>query len=812
MIGTTLSHFQITAKLGEGGMGEVYRATDTKLGREVAIKVLPAEMATDPDRLERFQREAKALAALDHPNIVSVYSVEEADGIYFLAMGLAEGQPLGELIPAAGMERGLFLDIAVQLADALSAAHEKGVVHRDLKPANVMVTPEGRVKVLDFGLAKLMHEQGTLDNTRLATEALTQEGLVMGTVPYMSPEQVEGKTVDPRTDIFSLGILLYEMLTGERPFAGDSVAGLMSAILKDTPRAVDESRSDLPRHLERVILRSLEKDPQDRYPTARDIHAELKTLRHEVELSQVTGRAPAAPSGTSSRRRWALAGAVLLAMVLGSMVVGRFLRTDREEEATAAVDKSIAVLPFTNMSGDPEQEYFGDGIAEEILNALDGIQDLRVAARTSAFSFKGTGTDVRTIGEKLGVAHVLEGSVRTSGDRLRINAQLINASDGFRLWSETFDRDLTDVFAVQEEIARAIAEALTVELAVADATHQFVETGTDNLEAYNDYLRGNFRMGGLYDYPALLDAIRDFERAVEADPDFADAWGALAMAYSNLHIWSTFDDVAAPLERAVTRALELDPEQSGALAGKAWFTVRTTWDWQAAERLYVRAVDQQGRDTFAVDFYAALQLAPLGRVDEAVALYREALAADPFHVMLGFDLAWVLALAERWEASIEEADRVMAFEPNFAWGPALKTLGLTKVGTPAEIRATLELIPDLDDDLMLMARAEAHHALGEEEAAQTVLERMQAHVDAGTSDSRGAYLGWTLLSLGRIEEGITLVQRAFDAQGFGVVFLPERFRRTPEVWNHPRFQAFAQSMQLDDGSLGRQGFPVPGAS
>ncbi|MEE9561776.1 MAG: serine/threonine-protein kinase, partial [Thermoanaerobaculia bacterium] len=442
MIGQTISHYRIIDKLGEGGMGAVYVAEDETLGRSVALKVLPPEMADNPDRLRRFEREAKTVAALNHPNIVTIHSVEAVEGVHFITMELVDGESLESHIPSGGMDLKRFFALAVPLADALDTAHARGITHRDLKPANVMLSAEGRVKVLDFGLAKLAQGADVAEETQIRTQTLTQEGTILGTVPYMSPEQVQGLPTDSRTDIFSLGVMLYEMATGKRPFAGETQAALISSILKDVPQPANEVKDELPNHLGRVIRRCLEKAPGRRYQTARDLKNELEELERE-------------------------AGA-------------------EEPEKIP----SMAVLPFADFSPDKDQDYFCEGIAEEIINLLVKVEGLRVASRTSAFQIKAAATDIREIGEKLNVDTVLGGSVRKAGDRLRVTAQLINVADGYHIWSERYDRTMEDIFAIQDEIGEAIVEALKIELSPeAKADKRKKEAETDP-QAYDLYLRG----------------------------------------------------------------------------------------------------------------------------------------------------------------------------------------------------------------------------------------------------------------------------------------------------------------------------------
>ncbi len=486
-------------------MGEVYRATDTNLHRDVALKILPEVFARDADRLARFQREARAAAALNHPHIVTLYSVEEIGVVHFLTMELVDGQPLDCLIPEGGLPVERIVEIAGALADALAAAAEKGILHRDLKPANVMVTRDGRVKVLDFGLAKDLRLPEAIDATR-APAGRTEVGVVLGTPAYMSPEQIAGRAVDHRSDIFSLGVVVYEMAVGRRPFQSNSTAETMSAILRDAPAPVASIRSDLPSSLQRVIASCLQKDPIARPATARDVRAALA----------------AAPPTTHAR-----------------------------------AEQSIAVLPFASLSTDPNDEFFADGVTEEILNALAHIAGLRVAGRRSAFSFKGRQEDLRTVGAKLNVATILEGTLRRAGNRLRITAQLIDAATGYQLWSERYDRVVEDVFALQDEIARTIADRLRLTLASPDGGDA-VQPPTKDLGAYELYLKGRallYRRG-----LSILQAIDCFKEAVARDSGYAQAWAGLADGYTTSG-YSGFARAADVMPRALDaaqRALALD--------------------------------------------------------------------------------------------------------------------------------------------------------------------------------------------------------------------------------------------------------------
>ncbi len=462
MLGGSLGHYRIVGKLGAGGMGEVYAAEDTKLRRRVALKILPPEVADDPDRRRRFQREAEAVAALDHPNIVTVYSIESAtlkrpeeaqsdslagETVHFIAMQLVDGKTLGELIPLDGLPIKRFLALALPLADALSAAHQKGVTHRDLKPANIMVGEDGRVRILDFGLAKLHQVQGRAGaslNNEENTAALTREGIVLGTAPYMSPEQVKGLAIDSRTDIFSLGVIFHEILSGRRPFQGDTLAELVSAIVRDTPQPVGELRSDLPPRLSRIVHRCLEKMPGKRYQTARDLHSDLEELRQESETSSgvVTAGSGQPSSGSSDRASGAPSSSLSI-----------------------PTKPSLAVLPFVNLSDDSEQDYFAGGLAADINADLVKISGLFLISQTTTQLYAKKEINPQQVGRELGVRHILVGTLRKAGNQIRITVQLVDTQTGEPVWADRFDGKLDGMFAVQDEITEQIVTALDVQLA-----------------------------------------------------------------------------------------------------------------------------------------------------------------------------------------------------------------------------------------------------------------------------------------------------------------------------------------------------------
>jgi eukaryotic-like serine/threonine-protein kinase len=613
--GTRLGGYEIVSLIGAGGMGEVYRAVDSALGREVALKVLPAEMAADPQRLERFRREARAVAALNHPHIVTIYSVEQAGGVHFLTMELVPGRTLDRVITEQPMPIERVLQIAQAVAEALAAAHDKGIVHRDLKPANVIVGDSGRVKVLDFGLAKMPAGRAPHD-AEAATNLATEAGSVLGTPAYMSPEQVSGLDVDHRTDIFSLGVLIYEMATGVRPFRGRSSAELASSILRDAPRPAFDVRAAVPAELARVISRCLEKDISARFGSMADVHTALQHSLHP-------GAAAPADRGPS-----------------------------------------VAVLPFQNLSADPENEFFGDGLAEEILNALTQIEGLRVAARTSAFSFKGKATDIAEIGAKLRVATVLEGSVRRAGSRVRVTVQLVDVSNGFHLWSERYDRQMADIFDVQDEIARGIAEKLKITLAGSTST-RLVKAVTSNVQAYELYLRGRALL--LKRGKGASEGADCLRRAVDLDPGFAAAWAGLADAHTVKGFWG----MAPPAETmpkaltAARRAVELDPDLAEGHAALAAALLLWERDYAAADASFRRCLELNPGYTVGRCWYALFSLQFVhGRLDEGVAEARRALEADPLSAYATSLLAMTLGVAGHTAEAVEMGRLAVQRDPD----------------------------------------------------------------------------------------------------------------------------------------------------
>jgi len=634
--GQRLGAYSIVAPLGVGGMGEVYRATDTRLHRDVALKVLPQDMAAEPERLARFQREARAVAALNHPHIVTLYSVEEADGLPFLTMEFVSGESLDRRIPPGGLPVAQVIEIARALADALAAAHDKGIIHRDLKPANVMFTGEGRVKILDFGLAKETQSTSVGD----ATVDKTELGRVMGTPAYMSPEQVLGREVDARTDIFSFGLVLYEMATGRRAFQGKSSAEVISAVLRDTPPVVNEVRREFPAELARLIRRCVEKDPRHRWQTARDVANEFRDL----EQSRAQG-------ATSLPAKFA---------------------------------PSVAVMPFENLSPNPENEYFSDGLAEEILNALSQVEGLTVAARASSFYFKGKTTEMSEIASRLRVANVLQGSVRRAGNRVRVTVQLVDLRNGFQLWSERYDRQMEDIFEIQDEIARAIAERLKVTFGSG------ARRSTSNVAAYELYLKGR-QLWHQRSPATLRGAIKCFEQAIQLDPDYALAYSGLADSYGILQFygWMAPEEGRKAAHDAMMEAVKLAPELWEINFSRAFYIIYFERDWQEAGPHFEKALEINPRSSLAHVYYG-LFLMTAGRNEDAIPHGLKACELDPLSPVILCISTAIFINTARYDEAEQKASSALELQPDYIFALWVRSLALSALGRNEEAIASME--------------------------------------------------------------------------------------------------------------------------
>jgi serine/threonine-protein kinase len=801
MIGRSLGHYRITAAIGAGGMGEVYRATDSKLGRDVAIKMLPAAVAQDPERLARFEREARSLASLNHPNIVTIFSVEEADGSRFLAMELVEGASLDTLLAPGGLPLSRFFEIAVPLADALSAAHERGIVHRDLKPANVMVTREGRVKVLDFGLAKLEAADSNPNLTSTPTESraeLTSEGQVFGTVAYMSPEQARGGKVDARSDVFSLGVVLYQMVTGERPFRGASAVDLISSILRDTPPSATEGRGDLPPHLARILRRCLEKDPRDRYQTSRDVFNELKDLRAETlsetvspQRSEPTAavRAPR-PKPAAGKRR---VGAAALAAVLVGLALFAARRWMPRTGSGPRAIQSIAVLPLDNYSGDAGQDYFAEGMTDELTSQLATLSQLRVISRGSTMQFKGKNRPpTPEIARKLDVDAVVEGSVIRSGERVRITVQLIDARSDRHLWAKSFERNSRDILALQDELASAIAREIHVKLTPAEES-RLARAPDVNPEAYDAYLKGRY----FFNRPSdenLSKAIALFEEATQKDPTYAPAFSGLSDAL----LWAGYNEgvltasEARPKAKAAAeKAIALDDNSAEAHTSLANFKLWYEYDWTGSEAEFRRAFALNPNYAFAHDQFG-IGLAFQGRFDEAIAEGKRAAALDPLSPQIPIDAAMALGFHGDYEAGRELTRRAAALDPTYFFAPFEEGWVEIQAGKFQDAVPKLRKAKALESPAFVSAwLAYAYGAAGDRARAMAEAE------DLKKRSLRGSVTPFNLalvsLGLGDRAQALDSLEQAYaaDSQWLGWLNLDKTF---DPLRSEPRFAALLKKL------------------
>jgi len=639
---TTLAHYRIVSKIGAGGMGEVYLAQDTKLDRKVALKILPADVAAHPDRMKRFVQEARAASSLNHPNIITIHEIGETASGHFIGTEFIDGETLRKRMKRGGVELSDTLDIVVQVASALTAAHGVGIVHRDIKPENIMLRRDGIVKVLDFGLAKLV-EQTPLDaeaETRMQVQ--TQAGMIVGTVAYMSPEQARGQEVDARSDIWSLGCLLYEMLTRQQPFRGDTTTDVLANIIHREPPSILIRCPDAPAELERIIIRAVCKNKAERYQTVNELLADLKQLQKRLEFEAELERSSSPDKKTEAQTQ----------IIRAAMTV--------ETE----ISNSVAVLPFANLSTDAENEYFCDGLADELLNSLARIDDLKVAARTSAFSFKGKNVNVSEIGERLGVKNVLEGSVRKSGNRLRISVQLVNASDGFHLWSERYDREMQDIFELQDEITLSVTDALKVRLLGKDRD-VVLKRYTDDAEAYELFLKGRYYY---YKYTAegWRRAIEFFEKAIEKEPNYAPAYAGINSSLGFLWFLGFLpaEQAVPQMKAAAIKALEMDENLAEAHLSQAMISFFYDWEWQKAEQEFKRAIALDPHNAEALSFYSMF----LGfgeRFDEAIVQGGRALAIDPLSTLINMNVGWTYFSAGLFDKTLDQVGKMIEVEPDF---------------------------------------------------------------------------------------------------------------------------------------------------
>jgi serine/threonine protein kinase/tetratricopeptide (TPR) repeat protein len=796
--GTFIGRYEIRSLLGTGGMGEVYLAQDKQLDRTVALKILPLDLARDQLRMRRFIQEAKSASALSHPNIITIYEVGEVEDTHFIATEFVDGETLRQRIAREKLGCDETLEIAVQVASALQAAHHAGIVHRDIKPDNIMLRRDGYVKVLDFGLAKLTEKS----SERLSSEpeamtlVNTEPGLVVGTVSYMSPEQARGLAVDTRSDIWSLGVVIYQMLTGHEPFEGETPTDQFVSILERQPPPIAVYAEGVPAEIERLVLRALAKDRGDRYQTIAELLADLRLAMRRLAFQTELNRSVSA-------------GELNLAHLASGAHVREIPTTVTNQQAAPPGSKhsssitkrrrprkkfidSIAILPLINASGDPNTEYLSDGITESIINSLSRLPRLRVMARSTVFRYKGRESDPREVGEELGVRAVLTGRLQVFGDRLMIGTELVDAFDGAQLWGEHYNRSLADIFAVQDEIAREISEKLQLKL-TGEEKRRLAKRYTDDTEAYHLYLKGRY-FWNKRTHDCLEKGLEFFKQAIGTDASYALAYSGLADSYALLGVALPPRDAFPRAIAASLKALEIDDTVAEAHTSFAFARMFFEWDWSGAEGEFKRAIELNPNYATAYQWYGRL-LSALGRHNESIVNLQMAQALDPLSLSINTGVGLSYYMAHRYDEAIQQYHKTIEMDKTFTvahehLGSALLQTGMHDEAI-AEFRAAARI--DKSDIGLRASLGHAYTVTGRTEEAEKIIAEL---LDASRQRYVSPYfLVEMLAGLGRINEAFEWLERCYTERAPHMVFLKVE-PKLAALKKDPRFDTLLRRMNL----------------
>jgi serine/threonine protein kinase/Tfp pilus assembly protein PilF len=790
MTGEVFGHYRILEKLGSGGMGVVYKAEDTKLGRLVALKFLPPEMSRDPQALARFKREARAASALNHPHICTIYDVDEHQGRQYIVMELLEGNTLKDLIAGTPMTTEQVARLGVQLTEALDAAHSKGIIHRDMKPANVFVSDHGQLKVLDFGLAKLMPGSGG----ETMSMSLTEAGSTLGTLPYMAPEQVRAQNADGRTDIYALGCILYEMATGKRPFQEDVPARLTDEILHKAPTPPGRLNPNLPPEFERVILKCLEKDPENRYQAAREV---------AVDLRRYAGLTPASPSETLSRRsstRWAGPTKLLASTAALFAAIALLIGLDAGGIRSRLLDgsmrriESLAVLPLDNLSRNPEQDYFADGMTEALIAELSKIRALKVISRTSVMQYKGAKKLLLPqIARELDVDGVIEGSVMRDGTQVRITVQLIDGRTDRHLWTDSYQREMQSILALQSGVAQAIAEQIRVAVSPEERA-RLARSRSVNPEAYESYLKGR-HFWELRTREGLQMSLGYFERAVQIDSQYALGYEGLADAYFILgdNRFLPTRETAPKAKVAVRKALDLDDSLAEAHATQASLLQFFDWDWNGAAREFKRALELNPGYATAHHWYSQY-LTSMGRHDEAIAEMELARKLDPLSPRINANLGAAYFFARRNDQAIQKLQNAVALSPDHALSHAHMATAYSEKGMHEEAIAEAQRAIEIGEPQGKLYLARILARAGKLEEARAMIEKtLLSKQEYVSSDS----LCVAYAALGETGKALNALGKAYEERSTGIVNMLVEPGFDP-LRKDPRFKDLLRRMKFPD--------------